>query len=177
MKYKEYSGNIIDIYAGLYKNDIICISSNKKAVNHYMKYIRRLDKHQYDIEKRSIIESNLMYKYEDYIIEEFHGYYLPNIDINIINRDINSLNNLLEESSNNIKELLSLLNYTKNIKDEELVNLFNSLKIIEKYKHGKNNKKISKVYWKAHTIFFCDMSTYLNLREEYKNYKRMKSLY
>lgn len=171
----KYKGNLINIYIGKVNERIICISLDKKIISTYMKYIRRLEKHQYSIDKESIIESDYYSKYEDYIIDEFHGYYLPNIDINIIIRDSMNIDQLLKLTSNNIKELVSLLNYTKNVKEDELITLLNSLKIIEKYKHGKYNKKISKVYWKAHPIFFCDINSYLNMVDEYLNYKKYKN--
>lgn len=165
--YKNYH-----VYIGYIGKQLVAVSENKKVVKYYMTNHRGLNKSQYTIEEAYVSDTDMIIKYEDYIIEEFYGYYIPRIDAMIIEMELSSLNDELVSMISQLKRFTLLISHLKN-SGNDLDILLSAIKILSKYTVKKKYKKIYKECIKSHNILYCDLDTY---KRYINGYIEMKSL-
>lgn len=170
-----YNTNL-DIFIATYKNQIIAISENKKILKEYMEIIRKLNKNQYNISKENIDSSHYYIKYEDYALTNFYNVYIPNIDIQIIEREYGDIDKELEDLINKLKYFSFIFNRTNNnglVKDHLSI-----IKKLEKVnKKPKRLEEINEAHQLNHPILYCDINQYLSFIKMHNDMIDMKKRY
>ena len=104
------------VYKGIYKNKVMSIAKSKEIVKNYMEEHRGLSKSEYQLEEDIMTDIELLIENEDYVISEFHGYYIPYIDQLIIESNELEIKYLIENTINSLKQILLLSENVKKIK-------------------------------------------------------------
>lgn len=168
--------DIHTVYIGYYiRNDkILCISTDKELVVSYLENHRGLNSDTYYIEKRKLSDTEILIKYEYYVISEFNDYYIPYIDQCIISMSTNSLYNDIINIMNELKKITILSSNIKKITKNECSTLVDAIKVLESFaKRPKILNKLNKEYKLSHSILFCDIDQYfmkVNLFYEMKDW-------
>jgi len=170
--YKNYH-----IYIGYYKNKIIAVSEDKKVVKYYMENHRGLKKHQYIIEDAYVSDTDMIVKYEDYLIEEYYGFYIPRIDRYIIDMDIAFLADEVSTLIERIKQFIILISHLKKSSNDIQI-LVSAIKVLSNYTAKKKYKKIRKEAIKSHELLYCDdIDKYMIKVRNYKEMIEMNNAY
>ena len=166
------------VYIGYYVkyNKILCISTDKKMIINYMENHRGLLPDNYDIQKKELSDTEILIKYENYIISEYNGYYIPYIDQCIISIDTNSLYEDIWNTINGLKKITVLSSNVKKISKNDLNILIDSIGVLNSFiKKPKILNKINKEYSLTNSILFCDIEIYfskINLFNEMKDWDK-----
>lgn len=166
------------VYIGYYVkyNKILCISTDKKMIINYMENHRGLSMDKYNIEKKDLSDTEILIKYENYIISEYNGYYIPYIDQCIISIDSNSLYEDIWDTINKLKKITILSSNVKKVSENDIDTLIDSIKVLDSFiKKPKILNKLNKEYGLTNSILFCDIDKYftkINLFNEMKDWDR-----
>lgn len=161
----------IKCYIGYYKNKVLAISKHKEILVNYLENHRRLNKSQYTVEKEYLSDSDIVLKYDDYVISEYNGYFIPNIDQNIIDLHSNSIDQELLSTIEQLKHITTLSSNIKKISEDDINQMINTIKIlINIRKKPKLLNKLNKQYQINHSILYSDIDEYL---KEIRMYKEM----
>lgn len=159
------------VYIGYYiKNHrMICVSTNKKLISNYMENHRGLSSKEYFIDKEELDDTEILLKYDDYVISDYNGYYIPNIDQCIISMDSNSLLDEIRITINHVKNIALLSSNIKKIPDSDVNTLLNTIKVLNSFtKKPKILNKLNNEYCLTHSVLFCDMEQYISEIIRYK---------
>jgi hypothetical protein len=179
--YREFEDRYSKVFLGYYNKSLLVMSEDKELVNDYLLYTRRIPPTHYTIVAQTLEQSYLYFNYEDYVINNFYNLAIPLIDIKIIEKDYDDLDNELNSTINKLKYLSFLINNIKN-SEEDLKNIISSIKVLETYnkEDTKKNKKINKSHMLSHPILSCNINEYFQLvnmhkeeRERLEKYKYM----
>ena len=160
------------VYMAYYKSRIIAISKKEKLVRNYMEAHRYLTKKEYEIELQSLSETQLMLYHEDQILTEFYGYYIPNIDVVIIEMYSNGISIQINQAIEGIKNIAILSNQVKRLRPEvdQMIKMIKTLKEMQS-----SQKIINKLNYQdtlLNSILFCNMDEYLKALNQYEDIKR-----
>jgi len=163
-------------YIAKYNENIIAISTDKDIIKEYMKNIRKLNKNEYDIEEFEADTSYYYIQYEDYVLTEFYSFFIPLIDIRIIEMEYSSIDKDLTSLLNRLKYFSFLFN---RIEDDTTLN--HSIELIKDIENisNKNKKmeKLSKAHYLNHPILSCNINQYFNFIKRYKEYQDLEKRY
>lgn len=162
------------IYIGYYTKNhkMICVSINKQLVINYMENHRGLTSNRYYIEKEEVDDTDILLKYDDYVISDYNGYYIPNIDQCLISIDANALPEDIMNTIDHLKNIAILSSNVKKIPEKDFESLINAIKVLNSFiKKSKVLNKLNREYCLTHSILFCDMEQYIT---KINNYKEMK---
>ena len=109
--------NICEIYMGTYKNKIYAVSQSRDLVFTYLHTMRKLDVDKFKITKQTIFESELTTEYEDQVLVEYNGYYIPNIDVVLIGLHSKELCENMNNTIDELKRYIVLSNEVKRVKE------------------------------------------------------------
>lgn len=172
---------IHEVYIGYYeKNDIstvLAVSNKKSIVKNYLENHRGLNPTQYDIQKHELTDTEILVKYEDYVISSYMGYYIPEIDQCIIELYGDDIDILIDSTIDNLKKIYVLSNNVKKIKKTDSNILLNALKILISFKSNKIVNKLKKENNKTSSILFCDIDDYLTYIRMYNDQRNLNSRY
>lgn len=174
----EYYDNE-EVYFGSYKprDTIICIGKNRKIVENYLINHRMLNSDEFEIELKQISQSSLLLKYDDYIITEYNGYFIPNIDQMIIEAYSHQTDDLLQNCINDLKHITLLSTHIKKIPKEDVNILISSLKILMKLRNPKLINKLVDEDKKSNSILFCPIDKYLSEVRRFIDIREMNQRY
>lgn len=167
-----------EVYIAYYKDRVIAVSSDKELIHNYMESHRSLDRDQYIIKKEDIPDIDLITKYDDYIITEFHGYHIPNIDQEIISIYSKSIDSELFNTIESLKHIIILSTGVKQLskKGEEIQSMVNTLKILNKIRNNdKLLKKLNKQENYVCSILYSNIDDYLDGIRRYQDDKMMRN--
>lgn len=159
-----------NVYIGYYKDHIIAISKMKEVVKNYLENHRSLKKGMYSIKKDILSDTDLILKYDEYIISEFHGYYIPKIDQDIITLYSRSIEAELSNTIESLKHLTILCSNVKKISQEEVSSMVASLKCLNRIQ--KNDKLLYKLNKQENyncSFLFTNIEDYLSEIRRYKD--------
>ena len=162
------------IYIGYYvkSHQLLCVSTNKQLVINYMENHRGLTSKNYYIEKEKSTETEILLKFDKYVISEYNGYYIPNIDQCIIDIAANTLPENIITTIEQLKEITLLSSNVKQVSKNDFETLVNSIKILNSFiKKSKIINKLNKEYCITHSILFCDIDEYLKKLRIYREMK------
>jgi len=170
--------NVGEYYLGIYNGNIYAVSDNKSLVSIYMETHRGLTKDQYQIEQQASLESQILLKYEDLYLTKWKKYYLPSVDISIIEMDTDSTTILLDNTKSHLKELIRLLQLEREvlrIKDKDMERhideeaaLIGAFKVLHRISTKKREKKnLSEVGIVVNSILYTPMEEYISIRNNY----------
>ena len=172
---------IQEVYMGYYvRNNIstlLAVSKKRSVLKNYLENHRGLNPFEYDIIKQEISDNELMIKYSDYIISNFIGYYIPEIDqviISIYSEDVDMLiNNTIE----NLKRIYMLSSNVKKILKRDNIILLDAIKKLLEFRSNHIIKKLKKASNKNSPILFCGIKEYLEYIRGYQEQREMNSRY
>lgn len=159
------------VYMGYFNNKLYAISKDRKLVKYYMEGHRGLAKGNYEIREEEVSDTDMILKYEDYVIEEYHNFYIPHIDSVIIDIHCSSLESEFQSVILSLKKFTILISHLKNT-DSDVSILANAIKILLSYSTNKKYKKLKKINVKSHQLLYCDIKTY---RKYISNYNEMRA--
>lgn len=170
------------IYKGYYckkHNDILlCVSSSKEIVKNYLINHRNLSKGEYFIEKEDVSDIDLVTKYDDYLMSEYYGYFIPAIDQVIIEMNSKSIEEILSNTMESIKYIITISDSIKSIERYEMSNLLNCYKTLNNFKiNHKKLKKLENKHIKTDEFFFVDIDEYLKSINSFKELRDMNTRY
>lgn len=167
-----FHGNLNVYYFGKYKGVIYAVSEYKELVSIYMENHRYLSPNEYTIEEYVSMESDILFQYENEYIEEWGDWFIPCIDINIIESSQDNIRMLVDQTKDNLKEIIFLL-YEDNpgisVKfEDEYESLVTAFKSLHKFSKKKKYKEhLSKVDLIHNSILYMPMDTYTYKRSMY----------
>lgn len=160
----------VEVYFGYFNNIIYIISESKDVVITYFEQLRGLSKTQYEIKKKRILESELSTSFEDEYASEWNGFYIPNIDIIIINMMEKPLIEEIETIIDILKMIIVSAQDIKKIKREEIITLVNSIKILQRFSSTpKIMNKLEENNTMQNSILFSSMKKYIESLSRFKN--------
>ena len=146
------------------------MSESKEVVITYLEQLRGLRKKEYEIQKEEILESGISLQYEDIYATEWNGFYIPTIDISIINTMAKPAK---EEIDNTINILTSLLLVSKDIKkvrNSEITSIIDTIRALDRFRN--TPKIINKIEFTStiqNSILYMPMKKYVQTLNSYKN--------
>lgn len=151
-----------------YSNPVLlCVSDDKNKVKYYLKNVRGLSKHEYDIREVVLDFDMAISLYEDYILEEYEDdcLFLTNQDIEYINNEVHSIIRQLESSYDSLNDYCKIIQKIPSMKDQ-LSALNTARQVIWKHlSKVKTLRKICNSELKDSPIFSHNILTYLqNIR-------------
>lgn len=174
-----------DVYMGFYlpkgntyNKKLLGISKYKDIIKTYLEHHRGLHNNQYKIEKTCISDSDLLLKYNDFIISKFHGYYIPEIDQVIISCYSKQIEIDINNTINSLKRITLLSMDVKKIPKSDTASMINTLNILTKY--SDNPRIIDKMNIKnIHTepFLFCEIDEYLSTIRSFKDNRELDRMY
>jgi hypothetical protein len=167
-------------YIGYYTkiNRIIAISKHKEILINYLENHRGLNQIQYEIKKEYLTDTDLLIKYDNYIISDYNGYFIPNIDQNIIEFHTNSIDKELVCTIEQLKHIISLSMNVKKVNKDEIDQMIKTVKILIKFKNSnKILSKLNKQYQISHSILYCNIDEYLLEVRRYNDMIEMNYAY
>jgi len=170
-------------YIGYYKNRVIAVSNKKKLISNYFESHRGLVKGEYEIKEEMISETTLMLHYEDKIITEYMGYYIPDVDSTIIQLFSGSIDMEIVETIDHLRRIAILANDVKKLYDikksqPDVASIVNTIKVLSKMaKSKKIMNKLNKRDIMVNSILFCNMEEYLQRLSQYEEMKHMRTSY
>jgi len=176
MKMKSISDDGQDIYIGYYNGKIICMHPEKAIVQMYLKLNRHLSKDEYDIKRKFISETDLCLSYDDYLMYDYHGLYIPNVDSVIIDKDCATMDAELDSTLVQLKQLLLLISHLKKT-DEEIKKIIETIKILQSYKSKKKYNKLYKENILSHPILYCNIKEYSRYINQFNELRTMSTNY
>ena len=167
-------------YLGYYhqKHKLLAISSNKELLINYLTNHRGLKSYEYVIEKDYISDTDLLLKYDNFIITEYNGYCIPNIDQNIIELHSHSIDQELIATIEQLKHIALLSTNVKKISEEDVRQMISTIKILSNIKSKpKVLNKLNKQNQINHSILYCDIEEYLLQLRQYNELCEYNSRY
>ena len=172
IKDKNYSS----AYIARHNKNIIAISINKDMIKDYMENIRGLGKNEYDLDEIEVDNSYYYIEYEDFVLTKFYSFFIPLIDIRIIEMEYSGIDKDLEGLTNRLKYFSFLFN---RIEDENALN--HSLELLKDIEAiaSKNKKmnKLNKAHYLNHPILSCNMNQYNSFIRRYNEYRDLEKRY
>lgn len=177
----EYD-NIHEVYLGYYipKSNVrylLGVSKKKMVIKNYLENHRGLDEIEYSIEKEELSDSELLIKYSDYIISEYYGYYIPEIDQTLIELYSPNIQDLLNITINNLKEIYLLSNNIKKIDYSDNLRIMYSIKSLMKFKSKSIINKLERKSYKTSPILFCNIEEYMRYIRTFQEEREMNNRY
>ena len=159
---------MVNVFIGKYKNKTIAISEKEKLIRTYMEAHRFLTRRDYEVEEKSMSETQLMLYHEDYVLTEYNGYYIPNIDVTIIEMYGNSVNNQINQAIEGVKNIAILANQVKKLQPE----VDQMIKVIKMFKKLQSSQKILRKLnyqdFLLNSILFIEMEEYTKILNQYQ---------
>lgn len=170
------------IYKGYYinrRNEIlIAVSNEKTLIENYFINHRMLHPSQFSIVKEYADDIDIVTKYSDYVISEYNGYYIPEIDQISIGVNSHTIDIEIENTINNIKDIISLSKNIKKVSKSEIGSMIHTIEILSKMlKSKKILNKLNEESELSDPILFCNMEKYLELIKSYKEMRDMNRAY
>ena len=170
------------IYFGYYCNGNDCkvllgISKKKEVIQNYLENHRGLSYVNYEIEKEEISDNEIIGKYSDYVISEYMGYYIPEIDQMIISLNSPDIDILIDSTISNLNRLYEVVSNVKKIPRHDSSLLIATCKLLISFKKKSILNKIKKSNDKDSPILFCNIKEYLYSVKIFKEQREMNSLY
>lgn len=164
--------DMTNVFIGKYKDITIAISSKEKLIHNYMETHRSLTRRNYEVEEKRISETELMLYHEDRILTEYYGYYIPNVDVTIIEMYGNSVNTQINQAIEGVKNVAILANQVKKLRPEveqmvEVIKMFKKLQSSQKTLGKLNYQDIL-----LNSILFIKMDEYLRILRQYEEMSR-----
>ena len=162
---KQFCLTYIGYLIGYRYNDpiVLCVSDDKLKVKYYLRNVRGLSKHEYEIREVVLDFDMAISMYEEYILQDFEEdcLFLTNQDIDYINQEIQSTIQQLETSYENLQIYCNIIKKIPDMKEH--LNTFSlSLKTMEKHlSKVKTLRKICNSELKESPIFSKDILYYL----------------
>ena len=169
-----------EVYIAYYNDKPVAISQEKNLVVNYMEVHRSLLPDQYTLELESVSDIDLLTKYDEYIISEFHGSYIPNIDQEIIDVSTNSIDMELYNTIESLKHIIVLSTGVKQLSKSksEIQSMVSTLKVLNDIKsNGKLIRKLNKQEISSSSILYLNMKVYLAEVKRYQERKMMTERY
>lgn len=172
--------NIKEVYIGYYHKSnkityILGVSKKKMVIKNYLENHRGLNPVEYTIERECLTDNELLIKYSDYIISEYLGYYIPEIDQSIIEIYSNDISNLIDTTVNNLKSIYLLADNVNKINFNKKDILLSALKILISFKSRSVLRKLEKQSYKTSPILFCEINEYLQYVRNYQEQRDINS--
>jgi hypothetical protein len=160
---KVYFGYLNNKFFGRfqYKKPLV-ISMDKELVKRYMEDHRSLRPKQYIIKEESMTENELFLQYNDQCIVEYEGYYIPNIDANIIDFHKMAIDNEIINTINGMRKITLLSQNIKGVSKEDVGILIEGMKILTKF--IRNNKIFEGLCHEdliENSILYCSLEDYM----------------
>lgn len=169
-----------EVYIAYYNDKPIAVSKEKTLVVNYMEVHRSLSSDQYTVELESVSDIDLLTKYDEYIISEFHGSYIPNIDQEIIDVSTNSIDMEIYNTIESLKHIIVLSTGVKQLSKSksEIQSMVSTLKILNDIKsNDKLIRKLNKQEITSSSILYLNMKDYLAEVKIYQERKMMTERY
>lgn len=168
-------------YIGYYANKkdiLLAVSKTKEILINYLENHRGLKKYQYRIEKDYLSDTDLVLKYDYYTISEYNGYFIPNIDQNIIEYQSNSIDQEINNTIIQLTHIALLSSNVKQIQKNEISQMVNVIKLLKKFrKTPKILNKLNKQHQITHSILYCEIDEYLTEVRRYTEMIEMNTCY
>lgn len=166
------------VYIGYYKSQKIIIATQKKVIKNYLQLHRGLTKKEYEIEEEFLPEYEILGKYEDLVVQEYDGYYLPSIDSEIMELYENPIEKELSESANTLKKLILLTKEMKKVSKKDTMVLHASLQLINAYlQDPKILDELNEKDQMTSSILYSPMEIYLKEVSRYREIRDMQKIY
>lgn len=172
MKYSE----IIHLYFGYYKDILYAISSSKEAIKTYFELHRNLDSDQYEIEEEDKLESDLILNYEDMLLTRWRYYFIPNIDVTMLELYEHTIDTRIEQIIQDLKDFAIIAMNVKKVANEDVEKMIDSIKVLQKFKETpKIMNKMAELNTIDNSILFMDMEDYISHLRAFNDMKLSKN--
>lgn len=168
------------IYLGYYNQygTPLIVSENKKIVKQYLKNHRFLQKTQIKIYKENRFnESSFTEDFKDQIATEYHGYYLPAIDIEILEYNRPNLRNSIQATIDQLKHF-TLLTGSMRFPESKIKPMVSTIKILADFiENEESYEKLEKADRVMNSILYAEITDYLRTLSSFKEIRRMREDY
>ena len=149
-------------YTGIHRR-LICIAKEKDLVLNYLQNHRGLDKTEFKIEKGFLSDTEIITKYENYVISEYSGYYIPYIDQLYIEIHGRTLSDELREVVLQLHRFITLSKDVKKISKESVAVLIKAAKVLIEFRGDpKILNKLTKNDQAYNSILYCPIREYIS---------------
>ena len=149
----------------------IAVSEIKELVKEYMQTHRYVEPENYEIEELSFTIGEILLDYQNEYITHYENWYLPAIDIEMIQLRDTDLDRKINETMQGLKEIILLMDGIKKISSSDKDILVKAMHIILQARQKKKiwNKMIDN--YKLSDLIFMDIDDYIRNKEMYINMK------
>lgn len=155
---KYYAG-----YVKRFPNKPIAVSDNKNLLKEYMENHRFIKPNHYEIEIiNNLSDQEVFIMYNDQLLVEYNGYYLPSIDTMMIDFYKVSMKTELYNTIKSLSKISLFVKESKLVYDFEKDELYNALRILTKFM--KTDKIMDEIEHEAlitNSIIFEDVQSYM----------------
>ena len=158
---------------------LLCVSDDKFKIKYYLKNIRGLSKHDYDIREVVLDFNDAINLYEDYILQDYEEdcLFLTNRDIAYIDYEVQLTLEQLESSYKELNTYCTIIEKVSSMKDQ-LNTLIMSLKLMERHlSKVKTLRKICNAQLKDSPIFSKNILEYLKCMEYLQEDRELTELF
>lgn len=149
-------------YTGIHRR-LICIAKEKDLVLNYLQNHRGLNKEDFEVEKEFLTDTEIITNYENYIISEYSGYYIPYIDQLYIELHGRSLSDELREIVLQLHRVITLSKDVKKVPKEDVSILIKATKILVSFRgNSKILNKMTKNDQVYNSILYCPIREYIS---------------
>lgn len=164
------------LYKGFYRSKLLCVSTTKGLIREYLHNIRKLNNDFIEINMEYITNDSIFLKYEKYLLEDCYGFYIPTIDVDIIDKDyqlyLSTYTNSVEFNKDFLRTIYPLLS------KDEYDTMLESIKIMIKFNNKKKlNRKMKEMFYLTHPIFNININEYFELMKRYNEIDQMDKRY
>lgn len=156
------------------KSEPIAISTSRELVKEYMEIHRMVKQRDYEISSTDLRSSEVFSLYPNSLIEQYETWYLPSIDIEMINVNKVELDESVNHTIEGLKDIVLLIQDIKKIPTSDKEIILKSMHIINGFRQKKKiwNKIVDN--YKLSDLIFMDMDTYLSKRFMYIELKESR---
>lgn len=154
-------------YFAYYKKSInpVAISNSKELVKIYMETHRNTK--EYEINDIKMYPKDISNNYFDSIIAQYENWYIPNIDIEIIQSGRRNLEREVNEVLEHLKSIILLIRDIKKVSKEEKEILLKAFQIVSQLKTRKKVWEKMIDNYKLSDLLFMKIDDYLRMKEVY----------
>ena len=149
-------------YTGTHRR-LLCIAKEKDIVMNYLQNHRGLQKKEFQIEKSYLSDTEIVSKYENYVISEYNGYYIPYIDQLYIELHGKTMSDEIQELIRSMCRIITLSKDIKKIPREDISVLMKATNILVAFrKEPKVLSKLTKNDQLYNSILYCPIHEYIS---------------
>lgn len=161
-----------------YNRTLLAVSKEKDILKTYLEYHRGLPKDKYVIESEELTDIELLSKYENKVMVNWHNYFIPNIDAIIIDIYSKSIDVEITQVVSQLQKILLISKDIKKIPISDNDNIMKAMRTLNGFlRKPKIINKMAKLDAVNNSILFCDIQEYLQTVKSFEDIKDMNSKY